>query len=156
MRLIQITQGKCAAIVDNDDYAYLMQWRWCYDGVYAFRNGCEGYTAKRIFMHRKILERMGFRNFTFSDHVNRNGLDNRRCNLRPATYSQSSWNRGIQKNNTSGYIGVSRKRRKWRVQINVNGRKRYLGCYDDPKEAAKVYNKAAFKYRGEFAVLNEV
>lgn len=137
-------------IVDNYDYDYLMQWDWCYHNGYATR----GYPT--VGMHRIILQRMGFRSFAKSDHINRNKLDNRRCNLRPATDSQNSCNQGIQKNNTSGYKGVHWSYGKWRAVIGVNGKKIYLGSYNDPKEAARAYNKAALKYHGEFAVLNEV
>lgn len=107
-------------------------------------------------MHRVILERMGFKDFAQSDHINQDKLDNRRYNLRPATFSQNGCNQGVQKNNTSGYKGVFWNQGKWMTQIKVDGKVIYLGYYDDPKEAARAYNKAALKYHGEFAVLNEV
>ena len=109
-------------------------------------------------MHRVILEQMGFKDFTKSDHINRDRLDNRRCNLRPATHSQSACNRGKPKNNTSGYHGVwwEKRREKWFVRISVKKKPIFLGYFDDLKEAARVYNEAVLKYHGEFAVLNEV
>lgn len=150
MKKIKLTQEKFA-IVDDCDYDYLMQRKWYYRDGYAVRGG-----KPVIYMHRVILERMGFKNFARSDHTNRNRLDNRRCNLRPATDSQSQCNRNKQKNNTSGYIGVYWCRGKWVAQIKVNKKQIYLGRYDDKLEAAQVRNKVIKKYHGEFAVLNEV
>jgi len=149
MKKILLSQGEFT-IVDDCDYDYLMQWDWYCNGGYAKR----GYPL--VCMHRVVLQRMGFRNFTKSSHINRDKLDNRRCNLRPITDSQNSCNQGKQKNNTSGYKGVCWNRGKWLAQIGTNGKTIYLGRYDDPKEAAQAYNKAALKYHGEFAVLNGV
>jgi len=155
---IPLTRGKFA-IVGPRDYAFLMQWKWCYlkgrpgGSGYAFRKDDKN---KTIRMHRVILERMGFKDFAMVDHINRNGLDNRRCNLRSATNRQSNYNRNKRKDNASGYIGVSWYRGKWHTQIQVNRKNIYLGPYDDPKEAARVYNKAAVKYRGKFVVLNVI
>lgn len=155
---IPLTQGKFAT-VGPKDYTYLMQWKWCYakdyDAGYAVRtdriNG-----QRTLRMHRVVLERMGFKDFAESDHINRNGLDNRRGNLRPATRSQNVYNRGKQKSNTSGYIGVSWSEGKWRAYIRTGGKLIHLGYFDDPKEAARVRDKAALKYHGEFANLNGV
>ena len=92
------------------------------------------------------------------DHVNRNGLDNRRINLRPATHSQNNANRPMLRNNTSGYRGVYQTHGagKWTAQIRVRGHKMRLGCFDDPVEAARAYNRAAVEAFGEFAALNPV
>lgn len=153
---IPLTQGKYA-LVDACDYEYLIQWKWCYlkhqsSGGYAVRNDGK----QTIYMHRIILERMNCENFVRSDHINRDKLDNRRSNLRPATNHQSSCNQGKYKNNTSGYTGVSWHQGKWLALIQVNRKQKFLGCYDNKKEAALAYNKAARKYHGKFAVLNEV
>jgi hypothetical protein len=109
-------------------------------------------------MHRVILERTGFKNFKDSDHINQVKHDNRRSNLRPATRRQNSCNQGKRNNNTSGYIGVywSKQRGKWKAQIAVGNKRKYLGYFTDKKEAACAYNKAAKKYHGEFSVLNRV
>jgi hypothetical protein len=160
-RKIPLTQGKFA-IVDVCDYVYLMQWKWHYQK----QRSSKGYAARTdrtsgqrtVRMHRVILEQMGYKNFTHSDHQNRNKLDNRRGNLRSATDSQNQHNQGTRRNNTSGYKGVCwhKRDKKWQARICVNGKYIYLGYYDDSKEAALAYNEAALKYHGEFAALNEV
>ena len=162
MKKIPLSQGKFA-LVDDCDYDYLMQWKWHYhkhhsNGGYAIRTDRTNGKQRAVHMHRVILERKGFKNFAQTDHRNQNKLDNRRGNLRPATASQNKCNNSKNKNNTSGYKSVSwdKRREKWRAQIMINRKNKFLGYYDDPREAARAYNEAALKYHGEFAVLNEV
>jgi len=89
------------------------------------------------------------------DHINRNGLDNRRANLRPATVAQNAWNSRRRKNR-SGYKGVwfARDKGKFHAAIWHNNKREYLGYFDSPISAAKAYDLAAKKYHKEFAVLN--
>lgn len=100
MKTIELTRGK-TAIVDDDDYDFLLQWRWIAmpspGGMwYAARH--EG--RKVIFMHRVLL---GLTASDETDHKNRDGLDNRRQNLRRATRTQNQQNRGHQ---LGGYIPI--------------------------------------------------
>lgn len=102
-------------------------------------------------MHQLITGRK------YVDHANRDGLDNRRSNLRPATGSQSSANRRKQKNNTSGYIGVYWHERdgKWIARVRgKNGRVVWEMRFDDPEVAARARDAKALVVFGEFAVLN--
>jgi len=153
-RLIPLTQGQ-NAIVDVEDFEWLSEWNWCTrksswkNGLlfYATRN--EG--SRQIPMHVQILGCKG-------DHKNRDGLDNRRRNLRPCTESQNGMNRRRYINNRSGFKGVSwdSVNKKWRASIAVQAKCKNLGLFKLKEDAARAYNKAAKRLHGEFACLNEV
>ena len=91
------------------------------------------------------------------DHINGRTLDNRKANLRSATRLQNSWN--LSKSSRVGYskykgITFYKSKQKWGAQICVDGRRIFLGKFEDETEAAKAYDKAAKKYFGEYAKLN--
>jgi len=86
------------------------------------------------------------------DHKNRNQLDNRIDNLRPANNSLNGMNKGVRKDNKFGYKGVCKSRGRYIAQCSG----KYLGAYLTPIDAAKAYNKEAIKKHGEFVVLNDV
>jgi hypothetical protein len=90
------------------------------------------------------------------DHKNRNGIDNRRPNLRLATESQNCMNRQKQRVTSSKYKGVSwvRSSGKWKAAIQVDKKNLHLGYFEDEEEAARAYDAAARKYQGEFAYQN--
>ena len=92
------------------------------------------------------------------DHRNGNKLDNRKSNLRICSRSENQMNRGKQKNNTSGFKGVSqiKMNQKWVAYIKVNYKRIYIGCFLKKVDAARAYNMAALKYHGEFGLLNKV
>jgi hypothetical protein len=158
-RKIRLTQGKYA-IVDPYDFEKLSQYKWCIKKnknkktIYAHR---AAYKMKNtVLMHRQI---MCAEKGILIDHINNNGLDNRKANLRFATYRQNAWNSKMGINSgSSKYKGVSwdRRSKKWRAMICNNYKKMHLGFFDNEKAAAKVYNEAAKKHRGVFAVLNNV
>jgi len=153
MKLIQLTQGEYA-IVDDEDFKLLSHWKWHLlkkkTNKYAVRRNPKG-KPKNILMHRQILYT---RKDQYSDHINGNGLDNRRSNLRLCTHTES--NRYVQKrsHNTSGYLGVYNHEGKWAAGIRVSSKHIYLGRYRTKEEAALAYNVAAIKYHGQFATLN--
>lgn len=147
------------ALVDLVDLPLIQPYRWrikrCASGLlyaHGYRKGIDD-PLDTSFMHRVIL---GATRGQMVDHVNGDGLDNRRCNLRFCTHAQNSANRKISKNNTSGYNGVyfSKSRRKWRAAIRIDGQTRAIGAYDTAEEAARAFDIAAFAYRGGFARLN--
>lgn len=92
----------------------------------------------------------------FVDHINGNGLDNRRCNLRPADKTTNGQNRTRTCANTSGYKGVTwhKQGRKWAAQLQATGRRIHLGLFDSKIAAALAYDDAARRHFGEFARLN--
>jgi len=104
----------------------------------------------RVFMHVLIMGKTGV------DHISRNGLDNRKNNLRFATLHQNARNKGIPKNNTTGFKGVcfDKVKNSYRVSIRVNKKMIRGGNYRNLTLAALAYNKLAIKYFGEFAYLN--
>jgi hypothetical protein len=156
---IQLTQGK-VAIVDDEDYEYLNQWKWYANKLmgkfYAVRNNrINKKHVGSLIMHRILMKTP---KDLIVDHINGNTLDNRKCNLRNCTYSQNSQNQKISIKNTSGYKGVYYQKRdnNWRVIIKCNNIRIHIGIFECIIDAAKAYNAAALKYHGEFANLNKI
>lgn len=106
-----------------------------------------------ILLHRLV---MGVGRGESVDHINGDGLDNRRANLRIATQSQNNGNTRIKSHNTSGYKGVYQPApgSKFRAMIRIGGKGRCIGQYADPVEAAIAYDNAAREVFGEFARVN--
>ena len=157
-RRIPLTQGKYA-IVDNDDYFRLNKYKWHTSRgrstFYAVRDIRTGKNKqKEIIMHREIMKTD---DEFYVDHINGNGLDNRKANLRAATALQNSWNcRKTRRKKSSKYKGVSwlKRQKIWQSRIQANGKMIFLGNFKDEKKAAEVYDQAAQKHHKEFAVLN--
>jgi hypothetical protein len=156
MKQIPLTQGR-SVIVDDEDYERLVQWKW-----HAVRHRKTFYAVRTEnrrprYMHRVILEPAPGLDV---DHVDFDGLNNTRANLRIATRQQNASNQRRRSDNMSGFKGVSLDRRgrpkPWVAEIWVNQKKIWLGMFATPEHAAAVYNEAATKYFGEFALLNEV
>lgn len=154
MKKIPLTQHKYA-LVDDEDYELLNRFKWHYANGYARRNWWYGGKSHMVRMHHFVLP---LRDGLMCDHINGNGIDNRKCNLRLVTKSQNMMNRGKQKNNTSGYMGVSlhRTTKKYRAFIKKDRKQIHLGLFETLREAAYAYNEAAKKYHGEFALLNKI
>lgn len=160
-KLIPLTKGKFA-IVDDFNYEWLNQWKWCVseEGYtdYAIRGiylggGKEKAKYKTISMHRLILNaKLG----QLTDHKNHNGLDNQIFNLRPCTSRQNQQNTRKQKIRTSKYKGVywQKQIRRWVASIRVNGKSKHIGSFKVESKAAKAYDLEAKKHFIEFAYLN--
>lgn len=158
-RRIRLTQNKYA-IVDPEDYNRLSKHKWYaakgHHTFYAVRGKWSKIRERRfeLRMHRVIMNAPAH---LYVDHINHNGLDNRKANLRLATCEQSVCNRKkFARLSTSKYKGISwhSSTQKWCACIQTNNTKIHLGSFDSETEAAKTYDKAARQYHKEFASLN--
>jgi len=158
MKEIALTHGH-VAFVDDDDFERVNQFKWHYDPCgkgYARRNVWVNNKSHVLRMHRFVL---GVKNRRiFIDHVNRNGLDNRKSNLRICTRSQNVMNTIKKEGCSSIYKGVSynKRRHKWIVRITMNRIVYYLGAFQNEEEAALTYNNKAKELFGEFACLDKI
>lgn len=121
--------------------------------VYASEYCTDTKKCKPIFLHQFIMKANG----KTVDHINNNGLDNRKLNLRVVLDKNNSTNRrGKNKNNKSGYRNVSwrKNENKWVVQLQIDGKNTILGRFDDVDEAGKFAEEMRQKYYGEFAGRN--
>jgi len=161
MKTIPLTKGYFTK-VDDEDYEEFASVRWYTaiikgkNRVYprarrAIRNVHGGKRQKFIWLSREIVNAPKGK---WVDHINGDTLDNRKSNLRICTPSGNAANREKPITNTSGYKGVRKansRKNGWRAQIKVDGKFKHLGNFSSKKDAARAYNKAAKKYRGEFA-----
>ena len=153
MKEIQLTKNKIA-IVDDEDYEYLNQFKWTaqkgWSTWYAKRASKKDGRHNTILMHRSLL------NVTdksiLVDHINQNGLDCRRSNLRLANKTQNSVNSKIRIDNSTGYKGVSydEKRRSFYACIYISGKTKSLGRYKTAGEASEAYEAKAKELFGDF------
>lgn len=146
---LPLTKGKFA-MVDPEDFASIANWNW--HTIAGGSNGRNFYAARRsknpravTLMHRAILNH----DMPETDHRNGDGLDNRRSNIRPATHSQNMSNRACWR--TSSYKGVEKIGLRFKACITTNGKRRYLGSFNNPVSASKAYQMEAVKQWGEFA-----
>ncbi|MCJ7777665.1 MAG: AP2 domain-containing protein [Sedimentisphaerales bacterium] len=156
-RKIYLDEGKWT-ILDPKDYYRFCCFKWCIGGnkgkFYAIRGQMiSPKDSKIVQLHRLIMDAP---KGLLVDHRNSDSLDNRRSNLRLATGWQNQCNKRKGKNATSRYKGVSfrKGRKKCIACIKVGGKQLWLGQFESEIEAAKAYDEAAKKYRGEFACLN--
>lgn len=152
---MEISVGRShVALIDVTDYDIVGRYRW-----HAHRDGRNIYARRRElcdgrmryqFMHDLILGVAGV------DHIDHDGLNNQRANLRLADHAQNQYNRRAALGSTSTYKGVSwrRDKRKWQAQIMVARRTQHLGYFGDEAQAAHVYDTAAREFFGEYAGVN--
>lgn len=156
------------ALVDEGDFERLSRRYWTMKDGYAYRHLNTKERAPRngrkgcISMHRDILGQTS--PDVHSDHINHNGLDNRRCNLRAVTRSENcTWTRKRfhakpDRHTSSQFRGVyfRKDRQRWSAYVGTGKKRICLGCFELEEQAAKAYNEGAVKMFGNFAKLNEV
>lgn len=140
-----------SCLVDKDDYEKITYGYW---GKYKNSNYfCSNINGEKLWLHRYIME---VKKGEYVDHINGNFDDYRKINLRICNNAENNRNRGLQKNNTSGYPGVgwAKREQKWRARIKVNGKEKHLGFFDDKNAAIAAKKRAEEKYFGEFSYYN--
>ena len=153
MKEIDLGGGK-VALVDDEDFERLAgPWHISTRG-YATRMEKDPKTGKwvSVFMHRRVMgiEHGDPRRV---DHIDGNGLDNRRKNLRPCSHAENMRNCKKSATNKSGFKGVCwrAKAKKWAAHIHFNGKQKFLGLFETPNEAHEAYKEAAISLHGQFA-----
>lgn len=156
--LVELTQGKCA-VIDKDDLKLIANFKWC-----VTRNSTQDYAKayvdggrknpRFIYLHHLIVgkPKKGF----VIDHINGNGLDNRRKNLRVISHRENTLGKKIlRSDNKSGFTGISwnKRDRKWRAQIKTLEGSKNLGSFEKKSDAIKARKSAAKKYYGIYAKL---
>lgn len=153
---IPLTQGK-VAIIDEADYPYVSRFKW-----YAHKSRSKWYAARqiriglnkqrRVFLHIELMQPPeGLQ----VDHVDGDGLNCTRENMRHSTQAENTKNAARRHDNTSGYKGVAQTRTgRWMAYINHDGERFALGNYGTPEEAARAYDSRAHELHGAFANLN--
>lgn len=149
---IELTQGQFA-IVDDEDFGWLSQWKWRahWDKNAKTYYACRNHTVDGKYIHLSMARLiMDTPNGLLTDHINHNTLDNRKENLRNVTISQNSINRKPSNRNKIGFRGVSRNGDKYRARITLNKTCIDLGNYNNPEEASVAYENASQKLHGKF------
>lgn len=148
-------KGLMAIIDDTDEDLTVLRWR---PQVHRGHENVYAWSGKRA-LHREIMSRMVGRHLTrteYVDHINGDGLDNRRSNLRMATHSQNMSNRRPARSGTSRYLGIwwDSQKSRWRGEARQGPTRLHIGYFTDEVEAACAYDSAARELHGAFARLN--
>lgn len=155
MKTISLSKGQ-VAFVDDEDFEILssMKWHLCFGAArkqYAAHSIFLGKdNVKTALMHRVILNAPPERHV---DHIDGNGLNNQKQNLRLCNRSENMCNQKVRKDSEAGIRGVRFHKRikRWQARIQVLGKSKHLGYFDTPELAAAAYKKAALILHGEFA-----
>lgn len=148
MKQIVLRDGS-EVIVDDEDFEKVSKHRWY---LMKSTNKTSSYAVrksgrKNVLMHREILHAP---KLTICDHINGNGLDNRKANLRLCTREQNARNRRLNSNSKTGLKGVYKNGKKYRAQIRYCNTKVYLGRFSTPEEAYEEYKHVARQLFGDY------
>ena len=158
MKEIYLANGKGIALVNNEDYEMLSKYKWQNNQMgkgYAITSIKINNKYSNKYMHQFLIDVSdGYE----IDHIDNNGLNNQRDNLRVVTHRQNMMNKVKYKNSTSIYKGVCwhKQNKKWQASIRLDKKLHYLGYFIDEKDAAIAYNIKAKELFKEYAYLNEV
>lgn len=150
MKKIPLQRGKFA-LVDDDDFERVYCYRWSAVRPRDLWYAITTIGGKTVSLHQFIMQPPpGFQ----VDHIDNNGLNCTKHNMRVCTNQQNSRNRRHRSNSIVPYKGINKQWHRWHARIVVNGKHHHLGTFSTPKEAAMAYDRAAILYFGEFARLN--
>lgn len=140
------------AYVDDADYEEISAYRWGLDkDGYAVRAEGTFPNTARYSMHRQLLNPPSN---LVTDHINRNKLDNRRCNLRIVTRQENNRNVGPRAGNSTGYKGVSLNKGRYVAQIRFDGKSIHIGRFGTKEEAAMAYDSASLQLTNSLYGIN--
>lgn len=140
-----------SCLIDKSDYQRISRGYW---GKYKNSNYfCSNVDGKKQWLHRYIMDAT---KGEYVDHIDGNFDDYRKINLRICNNAENNRNRGLQKNNTSGYSGIgwAKREQKWRARIKVDGKEIHLGYFKNKNDAILAKKHAEEKYFGEFSYNN--
>ena len=149
MKTISMRGSDKPAIVDDEDYPWLVEYTWFYHHGSIVKHIMTNRVLFRLIMSRVI---MNCPKGMVVDHINHNPLDNRKCNLRIVTGTQNTQNARGHGKRVSKYKGVRKHHNRWVATI----RGKYIGIRKTQESAAMLYNEWAKKLYGEFGFLNPV
>lgn len=152
---LQLVKGGIV-LIDSEDYEMLSRYKWRLHQRkkrithYA---ACPNINGKFTYMHRLLMKAQSGQEV---DHIDGNGLNNQKANLRLCSRKENSRNRLLQSNNTSGKSGVyfSRINKNWVAQITSNRINRYIGSFPSKEEAIAARNCKEIEIFGEFSPLH--
>ena len=154
---VPLTRGY-EAVIDATDVPLVQDCNWVVTSptrstvyAWAFFVDAEGVKSS-LRMHRLFLSP---EDSEVIDHIDGNGLNNRRNNIRICSVTENNWNTKVSRANRSGYAGVhwDRRKGKWRASIGFKGKDIHLGRFKDPMKAHEAYLRALAEYRGSFSPL---
>lgn len=153
MRIIKLANGKGDVLVDDEDYEWLSRFSW-HASTYnksdiRYPQAVVG--GYPVLMHNLIMPLYDGR---MPDHRDRDGFNNQKSNLRPATKSQNMANKPPRKGQKYKGITYANNDKRWRAQISNEGKTKYISQHKTPEEAAMAYDREAFAIFGEFAYIN--
>jgi len=153
MKEIILTGGHIT-LVDDEDYECLKDFKWT---LMRQQNVKSQYAQCKIHGRVQLMHRIitSAPRGSVVDHINGNGLDNRKNNLRVCSQADNCRNQKLSHNNKFGYKGVQKKNSKYTASIRVNRQLIHLGIFNTPQEAADAYDCAAVEHFGEFALTNK-